>query len=114
MTYFEVMKYCLGLPGVERRSTGSAGNAFVFVAGENVFAYFETGAPVQWRLTLRVTEEHYEGLYFPPKVIYAEDKPGGDWLTIVRVESFDETLLKELIDWSYNNAAKSAECEGES
>ncbi|TVZ40830.1 putative DNA-binding protein (MmcQ/YjbR family) [Alteromonadaceae bacterium 2753L.S.0a.02] len=103
MKYVDVMKYCLAKPGTTRVALNNAGTAFGFSANGAFFGYFQTGAPIQWRLTLEVTEENYEKLLFPPKVLPADDKPKGKWLTIVRVESFDEELLLELIDWSYQS-----------
>lgn len=101
MKYVDVMKYCLAKPGATRVAVNAAGTAFGFSVNERFFAYFETGAPIQWRFSLQVTASNFEKLQFPPKVLPATDKPEGHWLTIVRVESFDEDLLLELIDWSY-------------
>jgi predicted DNA-binding protein (MmcQ/YjbR family) len=104
MTYKEVIKFCMALEGVSRKVLGEQGNAFALTVADSIFAYFETGAPIQWRLSLQVTAQNYDRLHFPPKTIQDKNRPGGNWLTIVRVESFDEQLLVELITWSYQQA----------
>lgn len=121
MKYVEVMQYCLSFPGSQRELVNSSGNAFALTAGSRVFGYFETGAPIQWQFSLKVTPENYEALPNPPQVRQnrvrqdkaREDKATEDsarqddyWITIQRVENFDEKLLKELIDWSYQQAIK--------
>ncbi len=103
MKYVDVVRHCMALAGVTRSTISASGNAFSFNVNNEVFAYFETGAPIQWRFSLRVTAQQYEELHYPPKVLQAKDKPGGPWLTIVRVESFDETLLVDLINASYQS-----------
>lgn len=102
MTYPEVMKYCLSLPGAQRNVLSAANDAMALMVGSNAFGYFETGAPIQWQFSVRVTPEHYEALPNPPQVRQASDKPDDHWITIQRVENFDGKLLKALIDWSYH------------
>ena len=65
---------------------------------------FETGAPIQWKLSLEVSEEQFRVLIYPPQITQAKDKPAGHWITIARVENCDEGLLKELIAGSYAKA----------
>lgn len=104
MNYIDVMKYCLSFPNAERISLTEKGNIFALSVGTTPFGYFETGAPIQWQFTLRVTAEHFDELPDPPKVRQAKDKGEDHWLTIERVENFDGDLLKELIAWSYQRA----------
>lgn len=104
MKYSEVIKYIQSHDKVVKQSLNPNGTAFGFCVEDVIFAYFETGAPIQWRLTLEVTEAQYVELHFPPQIVQARDKPEGHWLTIVRLENFDEELLTQLIDASYASA----------
>lgn len=104
MKYSEVLKYLVNFPGAVKAPLNDTGTAFGFKVGETIFAYFETGAPIQWKLTLRVNEQQFQQLHYPPQILQARDKPPGYWLTIVRLENFDEPLLKELIEGSYTLA----------
>ena len=104
MNYIDVMKYCLSFPDAERKLITPSGNEFALTVGENSFGYFETGAPIQWQFTLRVTPENFDELPNPPKVRQAKHRPEDHWITIERVENFDGELLKELIAWSYQRA----------
>lgn len=104
MTYIDVMKYCLSLPGAERKAVSPSGNRFAFTIGANIFGYFETGAPIQWQFSLRVTPEHFDELPNPPKVRQVAEWTEDHWITIRRVENFDGEFLKELIGWSYQRA----------
>ena len=108
MKYVDVMKYCLSLPDAARKPLNAEGNAFAFTVGESVFGHFATGAPIQWRLSLRVTLQNFEALPSPPRIRQAQDQFNTDhddyWITITRVENFDDDQLKALIDWSYQRA----------
>lgn len=106
MTYIDVVRYCLSFPGTQRQVLNEAGNAFGLMVGQSMFGHFETGAPIQWQFTLRVTPEHFEELPNPPHVRQAQSPQGDHWITIRRVENFDDQLLKNLIDWSYQHAQK--------
>lgn len=108
MKYVDVMKYCLSLEGVTRKKISPSGDAFAFAVEENVFAYFETGAPVAWRFSLLVSDEDYENLFNPPKIIRAKDKPEGNWMTIGRVEAMEDAPLLRLINWSHQQAISTA------
>lgn len=110
MKYVEVMQYCLSFPNSERRVLNRSGNAFALTVGSKPFGYFETGAPIQWQFSLQVTPQHYDELPNPPQVRQASGKPGDNWITIQRVENFDEEFLKELIDWSYQQVAQQLAC----
>ena len=110
MKYFDILKYCLALEGVSRSAAAGENTIMLSVDG-TAFAFFETDAPVHWRFSLMVTAENYTKLNAPPRILQARNKPGGYWLTIVIVESFDEELLKELINWSYMQALQKAPCE---
>ena len=107
MKYIEVLQYCLALPDTSKHYSSQAGNAFSLTAGDAAFAYFETGAPIQWQFVVRVTEELYDKLHNPPQV-RKTDRGDGHWLVITRVENFDEGLLKELIHWSYEQVHQHA------
>ena len=99
MTYADVLKYCLALPDTQK-CFSSNGKAFSLTVGNVPFAYFETGAPIQWQFVIRVTEALYEELPRPPQVRKTE-RGEGHWIIIARVENFDEKKLKEMILWSY-------------
>ncbi len=107
MKYGDVLNYCLSLPAAEKHYSSASGNAFSLSVGTEPFAYFETGAPIQWQFVVRVTAVLFEELYFPPQVRKTE-RGEGHWLIIARVENFDEDRLKELVHWSYQQAAQSA------
>lgn len=104
MNYIDVMKYCMSFPDAERKLLKASGTAFALTVGPNTFGYFETGAPIQWQFSLRVTPQHFDELPDPPKVRQVKDKVNEHWITIERVENFDGELLKELIAWSYQSA----------
>lgn len=104
MTYNEVMKFCLSFPGAERQPLSTPGNAFALMVDTKIFGYFETGAPIHWQFSLRVTPEHFNELPNPPKVRQVKDREDDHWITIARLDSFDGELLKELIGWSYQRA----------
>lgn len=99
----DVMKYCLELPETERHSLTGQGTSFSFTINSEPFAYFETGAPIQWQFSLRVSDELFVIMHNPPMVRQAA-KPNDNWITINRVENFDDSYLKELIRWSYRKA----------
>ena len=100
MTYADVLKYCLALPDTQKRYSSNSGKGFSLNVGDEPFAYFETGAPIQWQFVIRVTEALLDELCHPPQVRKTE-RGEGHWLIIARVENFDEERLKELIRWSY-------------
>lgn len=104
MTYIDVVKYCLTFPNTHRQILNQTGNAFALMVDSQMFGHFETGAPVQWQFSLRVTPEDFETLPMPPHIRQADLQGGGHWVTIRRVENFDDHLLKSLIDWSYLKA----------
>jgi predicted DNA-binding protein (MmcQ/YjbR family) len=103
MTYADVLKYCLSLPDTKKHYNSDKGNAFSLKVGNEPFAYFETGAPIQWQFVVRVTPALFDQLHRPPQVKKTE-KEKGHWIIITRVENFDETQLKDLIQWSYQQA----------
>lgn len=105
MKYVDVLKYCLALPAAQKHYSSASGNAFSLTVGNEPFAYFETGAPIQWQFVIRVTPVLFDELHKPPQVRKTE-RDKGHWLTIARVENFDEEHLKELIQWSYRQALK--------
>ncbi len=104
MKYSEVIPYILSFDQVTRRTLSESGTSIVFSVQEIDFAFFETDAPIQWKLSLEVSAEQLAELIYPPQIIQAKGKPEGHWLTIVRVENCDEALLKELIAGSYAKA----------
>jgi len=112
MKYVEVLKYCLSLPQSERKSLNGEGSAFALTVSDSVFGHFATGAPIQWRLSLRVTQQHFEELPSPPRIRQAQDQFNIEhddfWITISRCENFDDDLLKDLINWSYQRAQHAA------
>lgn len=105
MQYMDVAKFCLSLPEAQRTSLSKSGSAFMFSVKGNAFGYFETGAPVQWRFSLRADQADIEDLVDPPRVQIDKSKTDDLWLVIGRVEAFDEALLLEKIRQSYNKAA---------
>lgn len=109
MNYVDVIRYCLALPNTRRETTSASGNAFAINYAEVPFGTFRTGAPVQWKFSLRVSEMQHRDMHNPPRIFQAktEDQWDNDyWLTIARVESCDEAQLKEMIDWSYQRTCK--------
>ncbi len=108
MNYIDVMKYCLAFPNAERQPLTKSGNAFALMVNGTAFGYFETGAPIQWQFTLRVSEVNFETMPNPPMVRKASKTDDDHWLTIERVENFNGELLKELIAESYQRASVAA------
>lgn len=104
MTYTDVVKYCLTFPNTRRQVLSDSGSAFALMVDTRMFGHFATGAPVQWQFSLRVTPEDFKALPYPPHVRQDDSRQDDHWITIRRVENFDEHLLKSLIDWSYRKA----------
>ncbi len=104
MKYIDVLKYCLSLPDTRKESEVGQGQRFTLLRQDQPFAFFETGAPIQWQFVIRVSADQYESFYNPPQVRKTDRKPGF-WIVITRVENFDGELLKDLIQWSYQQAA---------
>lgn len=107
MTYIDVVKYCLTFPNAHRQVLSQSGNVFALMVNNETFGQFETGAPVQWQFSLRVTPEDFEALPNPPHIRQADTQARDYWITIRRVENFDEQQLKKLIEWSYRKAQAS-------
>lgn len=101
----EVIKFCRQIPGSEQRNLNHLGTAIGFFAQGVQFALFETGAPIQWQFSLPVSEDLYESLHSPPRILKA-DKGDGHWITIARVENFPDDELISLIKQAYQLTVK--------
>lgn len=55
MKYVDVLNYCQSLPDVQKHYSSGSCNAFSLKVANEPFAYFETGAPIQWQFVVRVT-----------------------------------------------------------
>lgn len=107
MKYSDVLKFCLALPGTTRQPLSERGQSFALAVDSMPFAFFETGAPIQWQFVVRVNDVLATELIDPPHVRAASSGAGrddGHWLTILRVENFAEEQLKSMISWSYQQA----------
>jgi predicted DNA-binding protein (MmcQ/YjbR family) len=103
----KLKKYCLAYPGAEEKYSSEPANFLSYSVYGKKFAYFKTSEPEKWRFSIRVFPERFLELTDQPGVKPARYMARFHWVTIIKVGSFDEVYLKELITWSYNKAVGS-------
>ena len=96
--------YCSQFPGATSKTYGPPGNVLVYAIGGKQFAYFKLSDPERWRFSFRATPERFLELTDIPGVKPARYMGRFHWVTIVKVGSFPEDYLQELVAWSYRKA----------
>lgn len=99
-----IMEFCRGLPGVSEKDITPPINVLSFRVGDKKFAYFKTSEPEQWRFSIRVSSDRFVELTDQPGVKPAKYMGRYRWITIVNVDDFDGSYLKDLINCSYVSA----------
>ena len=103
----KVKKYCLSFPGARQKENGAPSNILTFSVSDKKFAYFKTSEPGKWRFSIRVSPDRFLELTDQPGIKPARYMHRFHWVTIVKVKSFKEDYLKEVIKWSYQKAVSS-------
>lgn len=107
MNVNQLKKFCCGLPGANTRLLPDPYNIHVYSLHEKNFAYFKTSEPEKWRFSIKVSPERFLELTEVPGVKPARYRGRYHWITIVDVEKFPATYLRELVEWSYRQALAS-------
>lgn len=107
MDVARLKKYCLSYSGSEEKYSGDPANFLSYSVQGKKFAYFKTSEPEKWRFSIRVYPERFLELTDQSGVKPARYMARFHWITIVKVGSFPEEHLKELIQWSYQKAVSS-------
>lgn len=107
MNVAQLKRFCRSLPDARETEHGEPWNFLVYTIGERKFAYFKTSEPERWRFSVRVSPARFVELTGMPGVKPARWRGRYHWITIVRVESFPEDYLCDLVEASYERALDS-------
>jgi len=107
MNVEQLQAFCAGLPGTDTHLSAPPINVLWYAVGGKNFAYFKTSAPERWRFSIRTTPERFLELTDMPGVKPARYMGRYHWVTIVKVETFPEDYLLELVQSSYQRALES-------
>lgn len=99
--------HCRSLANARESDHGEPWNFLVYTIGERKFAYFKTSEPERWRFSTWVSPERFVELTDVPGVKPARWRGRYHWITIVRVETFPEDYLVEIVEASYLHALDS-------
>ena len=103
----QLKEFCRGFPGGTETLYKEPYNFLVYAVGGKKFAYFKTSDPERWRFSTRVSPDRFIELTDVPGVKPARYRGRFGWVTIVKVHSFPEAYLRELVGWSYQKAFNS-------
>jgi predicted DNA-binding protein (MmcQ/YjbR family) len=92
---------CRAFPQATETLHGEPYNFLVYSVGGRKFAYFKTSEPERWRFSIRVVPDRFVELTDVPGVKPARYRGRFGWVTIVKVHTFPEAYLIELVEWSY-------------
>ncbi len=95
---------CAAYPGSSAHDSGGPYHVLSYKVGNKKFAYFKTSEPERWRFSLRVTADRFLELTDQPGIKPAKYMHRFHWVTIVDVSLFDESYLRTLLSWSYDQA----------
>jgi predicted DNA-binding protein (MmcQ/YjbR family) len=104
MNVDQLKSLLLQFAGAVETLHGEPSNILTYKVGGKTFAYFKTSAPERWRFSFRATPDRFLELTGMPGVKPARYMGRYHWVTIVRVEQFQEDYLQELVQWSYDKA----------
>jgi predicted DNA-binding protein (MmcQ/YjbR family) len=105
MNVAQLKRFCGAFAGATRTLYGEPYNFLVYAVRGRKFAYFKTSEPERWRFSVRVAPDRFVELTDVPGVKPARYRGRYGWITIVRVEQFPATYLRELVEWSYARAS---------
>jgi predicted DNA-binding protein (MmcQ/YjbR family) len=94
-------QFCRAFPQAAETLYGEPYNFLVYSVGARKFAYFKTSEPEKWRFSIRVAPDRFVELTDVPGVKPARYRGRFYWVTIVKVQTFPEDYLVELVEWSY-------------
>jgi len=104
MNVAQLKEFCRRFPHATETRYGEPSNFLVYAVGGKKFAYFKTSHPEKWRFSIRVEPDRFVELTDVPGVKPARYRGRFGWVTIVKVHSFPEAYLRELVGWSYQKA----------
>ncbi len=106
MNVAQVKRYCRSLPSAVETRYGAPANWLVYAIRGRKFAYFKTSEPERWRFSVRVSADRFVELTEVPGVNPARWRGRYGWITIVDVSRFPAGYLRELVQASYERAAR--------
>ena len=101
MTVPQLKQFCREFSNATETLYGEPYNFLVYSVGGRKFAYFKTSEPEKWRFSLRVAPDRFIELTDVAGVKPARYRGRFYWVTIVKVQTFPEDYLVELVEWSY-------------
>jgi predicted DNA-binding protein (MmcQ/YjbR family) len=104
MNVKQLKAYCATFTGATETLHGAPSNVLSYGVGGKTFAYFKTSEPERWRFSVRVSSDRFVELTDIPGVKPARYMGRFHWVTIVQVDKFSATYLRELVDASYQKA----------
>jgi predicted DNA-binding protein (MmcQ/YjbR family) len=104
MNVAQLKRFCRSFPNAVETLYGEPSNFLVYTIGGRKFAYFKTSEPEKWRFSLRVAPDRFVELTDVPGVKPARYRGRFGWVTIVKVQTFPEAYLIELVEASYRRA----------
>ncbi|PCJ41589.1 MAG: hypothetical protein COA99_08785 [Moraxellaceae bacterium] len=104
MNIEQLKELCRSFPGSIEKELGNPSNILSYKVYDKKFAYFKTSEPEQWRFSFRAAPERFLELTDQPGIKPARYMHRYHWVSIVNVQSMNESYLKELVGWSYNKA----------
>ena len=107
MNVAQLKEFCRRFPHATETRYGEPSNFLVYAVGGKKFAYFKTSHPEKWRFSIRVEPDRFIELTDVPGVKPARYRGRFGWVTIVKVHSFPEAYLRELVGWSYQRTFNS-------
>ena len=102
----QLKRYCRRFPHATETLHDEPWNFLVYAVGGRKFAYFKTSEPERWRFSTRVSPDRFVELTDMPGVRPARYRGRYGWITIVDVSTFPATYLRELVQASYERAAR--------
>ena len=103
----QLKDFCRRFPEAIETLHGEPSNFLVYTVGGRKFAYFKTSEPERWRFSVRVAPDRFIELTDVPGVKPARYRGRFGWVTIVKVQTFPEAYLVDLVEWSYHRARSS-------
>lgn len=100
----QLKKFCATFPGAVQTLHGHPSNILTYAVGGKTYAYFKTSEPERWRFSIKVTPERFLELTGVPGIKPARWMGRFRWVTIVDVRGVPADYLRELVEWSYQEA----------
>lgn len=100
----QLKKFCAKFPGAVSTLHGHPSNILTYAVGDKTYAYFKTSEPERWRFSIKVSPERFLELTGVPGIKPARWMGRFRWITIVDVRGVPADYLRELVEWSYQEA----------